>query len=148
MNEDIRNPYWDGNNLVCEYNHPILGWVPFTTFEGDTDETGQMIWNTVDRENLPLSKPITPEQRIKEIQDAVQNLLDLKAQEKMYDNGFAVCSYATSTDETFRNEAQAFIEWRDKCWRKCYEILAQFESGEIEMPSVEYVMSQLPVLEW
>lgn len=91
---------------------------------------------------------VTPDQRIKEIQDAVQNLLDTKAQEKMYDNGFAICSYATSTDETFRNEAQAFIEWRDRCWRKCYEILAQFESGQIEMPSVEYVLTELPGLEW
>ena len=91
---------------------------------------------------------ITPAQRIKEIQDAVQNLLDTTAQSKRYDDGFAICSYATSTDETFRNEAQAFIEWRDRCWRKCYEILAQFESGEIEMPSVEYVLAELPGLEW
>lgn len=91
---------------------------------------------------------ITPEQRIKEIQDAVQNLLDTKAQEKAYDNGFALASYATSTDDTFRTEAQTFVAWRDRCWRKCYEILDQFKSGEIEMPSVEYVMSELPVLEW
>ena len=80
--------------------------------------------------------------------DILGQELDAKAQEKAYDNGFALASYATSTDDTFRNEAQTFVAWRDKCWRKCYEILAQFESGEIEMPSVEYVMGVLPVLEW
>lgn len=86
--------------------------------------------------------------RIKEIQDAVQSLLNSKAQEKMYDDAFAICSYANSTDETFHREANQFIAWRDQCWRKCYEILALFQSGEIEMPSVEYVMERLPVLNW
>lgn len=88
------------------------------------------------------------QKRIIEIQIAVQNLLDGKAKEKMYDNGFAIASYAASTNETFRDEAQRFITWRDGVWSKCYEILADFESGEIEMPSVEYVMERLPTLDW
>ncbi len=88
------------------------------------------------------------QQRITEIQIAVQNLLDRKAKEKMYDNGFAIASYAASTNETFRDEAQRFISWRDGVWSKCYEILADFESGEIEMPTVDYVMERLPTLDW
>ena len=91
---------------------------------------------------------VTVEQRIKEIQDAVQNLLDAKAHEKLYDNGFAIASYATSTVESFRTEAQQFIAWRDACWLKCYEILDLFQTGQIEMPSVEYVMERLPTLTW
>ena len=87
-------------------------------------------------------------QRITDIQVAVQYLLDSKAREKLYDDAFAICSYANSTDETFHSEANQFISWRDQCWRKCYEILALFQSGEIEMPSVEYVMERLPVLNW
>lgn len=87
-------------------------------------------------------------QRITEIQIAVQNLLDSKAKEKLYDNGFAIASYATSTVEKFRNEASSFIAWRDACWTKCYEILALFQNGEIPMPTVEEVMLQLPTLEW
>ena len=66
----------------------------------------------------------------------------------MYDNGFAIASYAASTNETFRDEAQRFIAWRDGVWSKCYEILADFESGEIEMPTVDYVMERLPTLDW
>lgn len=86
--------------------------------------------------------------RITEIQSAVQNLLDSKAQEKNYDNGFAIASYANSTDAIFHDEANRFIAWRDACWRECYNILAQFQSGEIEMPTVEYVLSRLPSLNW
>ena len=86
--------------------------------------------------------------RITEIQSAVQNLLDSKAREKNYDNGFAIASYANSTDTIFHEEANRFIAWRDACWRECYNILAQFQSGEIEMPTVEYVLSRLPSLNW
>lgn len=87
-------------------------------------------------------------QRITEIQIAVQNLLDSKAQEKLYDNAFAICSYANSTDETFHAEANQFIAWRDHCWRKCYEILALFQNGDIPMPTVGEVLRQLPALDW
>lgn len=86
--------------------------------------------------------------RITEIQSAVQNLLDSRAQEKNYDNGFAIASYANSTDTIFHEEANRFIAWRDQCWRECYDILAQFQSGELEMPTVEYVLERLPTLEW
>ena len=86
--------------------------------------------------------------RIAEIQTAVQNLLDSKAQEKNYDNGFAIASYANSTDTIFHDEANRFIVWRDQCWRECYNILAQFQSGEIEMPTVDYVLERLPSLDW
>ena len=86
--------------------------------------------------------------RITEIQSAVQNLLDAKAQEKNYENGFAIASYANSTDTIFHDEANRFIAWRDACWRECYNILSQFQSGEIEMPTVEYVLERLPSLNW
>lgn len=87
-------------------------------------------------------------QRITEIQIAVQNLLDSKAREKLYDNAFAICSYANSTDETFHSEANQFIAWRDQCWRKCYEILGLFQNGDIPMPTVGEILRQLPTLDW
>ena len=86
--------------------------------------------------------------RIIEIQTAVQNLLDSKAREKLYDDAFAICSYANSTDETFHLEANQFIAWRDQCWRKCYEILGLFQNGDIPMPTVGEVLRQLPTLDW
>lgn len=102
-------------------------------------------------ESMNLSEDaslLTDDDVLKQIQDAVQNLLDAKAREKLYDDGFAIASYANSTVENFRNEARAFITWRDACWDKCYEILAQYQSGEIERPTVDDVLQQLPTLEW
>jgi hypothetical protein len=88
------------------------------------------------------------QERVTEIQVAVQNLLDSKAKEKLYDDAFAICSYANSTDETFNSEANQFIAWRDQCWRKCYEILGLFQNGDIPMPTVGEVLRQLPTLDW
>lgn len=90
----------------------------------------------------------TDDEVIRDIQVAVQNLLDSKAQEKLYDDGFSLASYANSTVEKFRNEANAFIAWRDQCWSKCYEILGQYQSGEITRPDSTYVLERLPVLNW
>ena len=75
-------------------------------------------------------------------------MLDAKAQELEYDDGFTLATYATSTKERYRNQANQFIAWRDNVWDKCYEILNAFQSGEIEMPTVEYVLERLPNLEW
>jgi hypothetical protein len=34
---DWRNPQLDAaGNIVCEIEHPVLGWIPFTVIEGDT----------------------------------------------------------------------------------------------------------------
>ena len=88
------------------------------------------------------------EQRFKDIQNAVQVVLDGKAKEKNYDDGFAVASYALSTNDTFRSDAAKFIAWRDAVWAKCYQILDAYKAGEIEMPSVENVLAVLPELEW
>ena len=87
-------------------------------------------------------------QRIDEIKVSVQNVLDAKAHEQEYDDGFTLATYATSTKERYRNQANQFIAWRDNVWDKCYEILNAFRSGEIEMPTVEYVLERLPNLEW
>ena len=88
------------------------------------------------------------EQRFKDIQTAVQLVLDGKAKEKNYDNGFALAGYALSTNDTFRSEAAKFIAWRDAVWARCYQILDAYKAGEIEMPSVENVIAVLPELEW
>lgn len=92
--------------------------------------------------NLSLSE------LIKEIQDSVQSIIDSTAQEKLYDNGLALCGYINSTNEQFRNEAQRFIKFRDDCWVKCYEILDAYNAGEIARPTVSDVIKQMPVFSW
>lgn len=79
---------------------------------------------------------------------AVQELLDSVAQSRGYDNGFACASYYNSSVNTFRNEAHAYVEWRDKVWQTCYALLDSYLAGDIPRPTVEDVMSKLPVISW
>ena len=85
---------------------------------------------------------------IARIQVAVQNILDAKARELNYDDGFAIASYANSTVEKFRTEARRFIAWRDQCWDTCYDFLGRYQAGIIPRPTIEEVVVALPSLTW
>lgn len=91
---------------------------------------------------------LSDEELFTEIQTQIQNLLDMLAREKNYDNSFVLASYAESTIPRFRNEALKFIEFRDQCWSICYNLLNKYTSGEIERPSLVEVLGSLPVFEW
>lgn len=94
----------------------------------------------------------TKEDKLQEIQSEVlirvQQLLDDKARERNYDDGVSLASYATSSNPKFRKEAEAFVVWRDNVWAKCYELLAQYQAGEIDLMSVDDVMKEIPTMEW
>ncbi len=79
---------------------------------------------------------------------AVQAYMDSKAQTRGYDNIHTACSYSNSTDHIFAAEGQACLQWRDKVWRKCYDLLAEVMAGTREIPTVEELIAELPVLEW
>lgn len=124
-------------NTLTEYN---LG--------TNTDEYREIIEKGYIINDLP--KPVEPtDEDVKTaVINAVQAKLDEACKTKGYDNGFACASYASSTVETFKNEANAFITWRDACWVKCYSLLEQYQRGLIERPTVEQVLNSLPNMEW
>lgn len=95
-------------------------------------------------------KKIALNQKIVQIKNAVQKLINDTAASKDYDDGFTCVSYFNSTDETFKAEARAFNYWRDQLWRKCYEILDDVLAGKIdsEQVNVDYVLNLLPEIEW
>ena len=80
--------------------------------------------------------------------DAIQNYLDTTAQERRYDNIFTAISYVNSTDEIFAREARACLEWRDKVWRTCYNILDDVEAGLRPIPTIEELIEELPKMNW
>ena len=100
--------------------------------------------------DLEEEKKIAFNQKIIEIKNAVQKLIDDTAASRDYDDGFTCVSYFNSTDETFKAEARAFNYWRDQLWRKCYEILDDVLAGKIdsEQVNVDYVLNLLPEIEW
>lgn len=100
-------------------------------------------------EEYPYVPPApTTEEIQKMLTDGVQNYMDKKAQERGYDNIHTACSYAYSTDEVFAKEGKACLEWRDKVWRTCYDILAQVIGGLREVPTLEEVLAELPAFNW
>lgn len=96
--------------------------------------------------------PTPPQPSVEEIlkgyENAVQAHLDATAQSRGYDNTYTCLSYLSSTDEIWKRESNAFNAWRDQVWRKCHEILNAFMAGEIEQPTVEELIEQLPVIDW
>lgn len=88
------------------------------------------------------------EMLLKSYENAVQNHLDATAQSRGYDNTYTCLSYLNSTDEKWKRESNAFNAWRDSVWRKAHEILNAFKAGEIEQPTIDEVISQLPEIDW
>ena len=103
-------------------------------------------------EGAVFEAPEKPAPTAEEIQAqltaAVQAYMDSTAQTRGYDNIHTACSYANSTDHIFAAEGQACLQWRDKVWRKCYDILAEVQAGSRDIPTVEELIEELPVLEW
>lgn len=92
--------------------------------------------------------PPTPEQIITQYTAGVQQHLDTFARTLGYDGIMSACTYATSTVPKFKAEGQYAMEARDATWVKCYEVLAAVEAGSRPMPTLEELLTELPVLTW
>ena len=80
--------------------------------------------------------------------NAVQERLDDFAKTRGYDNIMSTCSYFGSANPRFKAEANRAIALRDATWAKCYEILAAVQSGKREVPTLDALFGELPVLTW
>lgn len=80
--------------------------------------------------------------------EALQLHIDAAVKAKDYNDGFACASYANSTNETWKQEAQDFIAWRDSCWQYAIDVQNDVESGTIEPPTLEDFINAAPNLNW
>lgn len=133
----------------------------------DPNLDGSMYRTETDDENVPLDetegnynrwvKPFVefweaewnklyPAKVQKQLTDAVQHVLDSKAQELLYDSCLSVCSYIDTGVPKFDAEGKAFRAWRSAVWAKGYEILAQVQAGQRPIPTEEQLISELPQL--
>ena len=87
----------------------------------------------------------TPEETQARYTQAAQDALDDFARTRGYDGIMSACSYAVSTDEQFRREAECCVALRDATWRRAYAILAAVLAGTMELPTVEEFLDMLPV---
>lgn len=79
---------------------------------------------------------------------AVSGYMDKAARMRRYDGILSLCTYATSTDAVFAAEGQAGVDFRDACWRYCYDALAEVKAGKRAAPSVQAFLAELPALSW
>jgi len=86
------------------------------------------------------------EQKQKAFNNAIQTHLDNKAKEFRYDNIMSARSYA-GYENPFQAEAQKLAVWASNCWVKAGEIEDDVKAGNREMPTVDEVLSELPIYE-
>ncbi len=82
------------------------------------------------------------------VSDAIQRLLDNAARDREYDNILSLCSYLDSSIPLFAAEAQVAKQWRDDIWGYCEAVRMQVLSGQRPAPTVEQLMTELPVPNW
>jgi hypothetical protein len=80
--------------------------------------------------------------------DAIQSMLDAKVGERRYLGIISACSYAASTNATFKAEADACLAWRDAVWLKAYQVLDQVTAGTIPQPTIPELLAMLPTMTW
>lgn len=79
---------------------------------------------------------------------AVQSHLDTIAREKNYDGILSACTYVTSSVPQFAAEGAACVVWRDDCWAKCYEVMAEVKAGTRAIPTADELVALMPVAPW
>ena len=144
-----------------EISGKLLGWydseihetIPTPNIEVSEDDWQVAIdnnYNYVDvATNTLLNKDFRTDaeilaQQVQDINNAIQNHLDTKAQEFKYDNMMSARSYAGYTNP-FQTEAQALATWCADCWATAGTIQADVEAGNRAMPTVDEVLAELPV---
>lgn len=80
--------------------------------------------------------------------DSIQGHLDAVAQSRAYDGILSLCTYATSPSPKFAAEGQAGVAWRDACWTRGYEILAECLEGLRPIPTPQELIIELPAMIW
>ena len=136
--------FYDGFTWTGDYPEGVAAWCNENQYriEGtEPDENGVCTFTL--RKVLP--QPETPEQMQARYTQAAQDALDAFARTRGYDGIMSACSYAASTDEQFRREAECCVALRDATWRRAYAILAAVLAGTMELPSVEEFLAMLPV---
>ncbi|WP_431854726.1 hypothetical protein [Azospirillum sp.] len=79
----------------------------------------------------------------------MQDHADRVARARDYNDGNSCASYAASTVEAWRDEAQAFVAWRDAVWPYVINtVMAAVAAGQRGMPREEDLLTELDDPPW
>ncbi len=93
----------------------------------------------------PQVEPPGVEQRIAALLRRVDAHLNAGAALRRYDS-IITASLRAGYPGPFHDEGVVYATWMDATYAKCYEILAQWEAGEIAEPTADELIAMLPVL--
>lgn len=131
----------DGYVWVTPTTQPECG--QFERVEQDdpalVDGAWQQAWRIV---------PWSTEETQAALTNEIQQHLDATARTHAYDGILSLCTYATSPSAKFAAEGQAAVVWRDACWTRGYEILAECQAGDRQVPTREELVAELPLFVW
>jgi hypothetical protein len=150
----VSNPKFTAHGgIELTVNFDGIGLVPFHATPDDITEHGRELYaRALAGDFGPVAPYVAPDPSPEDVQktftDAIQRHMDAKARERNYDGILSLCTYATSTDPKFAAEGQAGVEWRDACWAKGFEIIAEVQAGTREIPTVDELLAELPVFRW
>ena len=98
----------------------------------------------------PLQRPPPPlptlEERIATLLATVDLHLDATAKARGYD-GIKSAALRAGYPGPFHDEGVAFATWMDSVYATCYQLLAQWQAGEIAEPTPDELIALLPTLE-
>lgn len=95
----------------------------------------------------PSEPQKTEMQLFEEYKTAIEEVLNSKAKEKMYQSATSIATYTASTNPVWKAEADAFVAWRDAVYVYGLNILSQVQSGG-EEPSIPDMIAGMPTLTW
>lgn len=109
-------------------------------------ETGWLLVNG-NLEAPPVHIP-TKQEVVDQVEAALNAHLSSTARQKKYDNQYSISTYVTSTNSTWKAEADAFVAWRDDVWTYAIAQLELFENDEREVVSEQDFINELPAMVW
>lgn len=78
----------------------------------------------------------------------IAKFVDSVAQQKNYNDAVSCASYINSTITQWKNEATAFIAWRDSVYNYCIAQETAMQNGLRSVPTFETFQAELPVITW
>ena len=102
----------------------------------------------IESENLEDETELSDERLFVIVQENIQTYIDNFAHTRDYDNAVYCISYKDSIIPRFKNEAKRMMVYRDLCWAIATDFNAKYKNGERDRPTLEEIMTALPVLSW
>lgn len=78
----------------------------------------------------------------------VETYLDQGVATKKYKSIVHACTWDTSSNAQWQQDALAAITWRDQVWLEAIKIQMEVMAGQRPLPTQEEFIALLPVLEW